>query len=57
MQFVKGVEMYQYGRAVADRLVKADPENAGWQRDLSISHIKIGDVLTTQGDLTEALKT
>jgi tetratricopeptide (TPR) repeat protein len=38
-------------------LVKADPEDAGWQRNLSISHIKIGDVLTTQGDLIEALKT
>ena len=31
--------------AIADRLAKADPGNAGWQRDLSVSHEKIGDVL------------
>src|SRR5260370_76337 len=33
----------------------ADPGNAGWQRDLSVSHNKIGDVLSAQGDLTAAL--
>jgi hypothetical protein len=38
-----------------DRLAKADPGNAGWQRDLSVSHDKIGDVQFKQGDLTAAL--
>jgi tetratricopeptide (TPR) repeat protein len=37
-------------------LVKQDPSNTQWQRDLSITHIKIGDVLVTQGDLNGALR-
>ena len=39
-----------------DRLAKADPGNAGWQRDLSVSYDKVGDVLVAQGNLAEALK-
>ena len=39
-----------------DRLAKADPGNAGWQRDLSVSHTKIGDVLAAQGNLPAALE-
>ena len=42
--------------AVQARLAIADPSNAGWQRDLSVSHNKIGDVLRAQGDLAGALK-
>ena len=42
--------------AIAERLARADPGNAGWQRDLSVSHNKIGDVLVEQGDLTAALE-
>jgi tetratricopeptide (TPR) repeat protein len=37
-------------------LAAADPSNAGWQRDLSVSHDRIGDVLLAQGDLAGALK-
>ncbi|MDP6832233.1 MAG: tetratricopeptide repeat protein, partial [Alphaproteobacteria bacterium] len=33
-----------------------DPENTGWQRDLSVGHDRIGDVLRAQGDLTGAAK-
>ena len=36
-------------------LAKADPGNAGWQRDLSVSHGKIGDVQRAQVDLAAAL--
>ena len=32
------------------------PENAGWQRDLSVSDNKVGDVLVAQGNLPEAMK-
>ena len=39
-----------------DRLAKADPGNAGWQRDLSVSQEKIGDVLRAQGNLPAALE-
>jgi tetratricopeptide (TPR) repeat protein len=42
--------------AIAERLAKADPGNAGWQRDLSVSYNRIGDVLVAQGNLPEALK-
>jgi tetratricopeptide (TPR) repeat protein len=42
--------------AIADRLAKADPGNAVWQRDLSVSYSHIGDVLAAQGNLPEALK-
>jgi hypothetical protein len=47
---------YRDRHAIADRLAKADPGNAGWQRDLSVSYEKIGDVLVAQGNLPEALK-
>ena len=33
----------------------ADPGNAEWQRDLSINHDRIGNVLQAQGDLPAAL--
>jgi hypothetical protein len=38
------------------RLAAADTGNAQWQRDLSVSHNKIGDVLRAQGDLPRALE-
>ena len=46
---------FQASLAIRDRLAKADPGNTGWQRDLSASHIKIGDVQRAQGDLGAAL--
>ncbi|HEY0417965.1 MAG TPA: hypothetical protein VGC80_00450, partial [Acetobacteraceae bacterium] len=52
---VAAVEYNEAGRA-AERLAKADPGNAGWQRDLSVSYNKIGDVLVAQGNLPEALR-
>ncbi|MFL5281649.1 MAG: hypothetical protein ACJ8AW_11820 [Rhodopila sp.] len=39
---------YEQGRAIAGRLAKADPGNAEWQRNLSVSLIKISDVLVAQ---------
>jgi tetratricopeptide (TPR) repeat protein len=54
---------YRDGLALASDIAKADPgsgagagpANAGWQRDLSVSQEKIGDVLRAQGNLAEAL--
>ena len=52
----QAVKWYRDGLAVADRWVKADPENASWQHNLSISYSKIGDMLVAgKGNLTEAL--
>jgi hypothetical protein len=36
------------------RLAASDPGNAEWQRDLSVSHNKLGDVRRAQGDLAGA---
>ena len=44
------LKSYRDSLAIAERLAKADPGNAGWQRDLSVSYSKIGDVLVAQGD-------
>jgi hypothetical protein len=41
--------------AIAEALAKRDPANTEWQRDLSVSHNKIGDVLMAQGDGPGAL--
>ena len=40
---------------IAQALAARDPGNTQWQRDLSVSHNKIGDVLVAQGDLPAAL--
>jgi len=42
--------------AIAERLAAADRSNMQWQRDLSVSYEKIGDVLMAQGRLEETLK-
>jgi tetratricopeptide (TPR) repeat protein len=34
----------------------SDPGNAGWQRDLSVSYDRVGNVQVEQGDLAGALK-
>jgi hypothetical protein len=36
-------------------LAARDPNNAEWQRDVSVSYEKIGNVQVTQGDLAGAL--
>ena len=41
---------------IRDKLAAADPGNAEWQRDLSISWNKLGDVRRAQGDLPGALQ-
>ena len=59
------MESYRASLAIRERLAKSDPGSAGgrgsattlgWQRDLSVSHEKIGDVLVAQGDLPGALE-
>ena len=41
---------YRKSLAIAETLARRDPANTEWQRDLSVSHNKIGDVLVAQGD-------
>jgi tetratricopeptide (TPR) repeat protein len=49
------LQAYRDSLAIAERLAKADPRHAGWQRDLSVSYYKVGNVLETQGKLGDAL--
>jgi tetratricopeptide (TPR) repeat protein len=39
-----------------EQLLGTETGNAGWQRDLSVACERIGDVLATQGNLPEAMK-
>jgi len=50
------LKSYNDSLAIADRLAKSDPGNAGWQRDLSLSYERVGNVQVGQGDLAGALK-
>ena len=47
-------DAYTAALTIAQRLADADPGNAGWQRDLSVSHDKLGDLAVAAGDLTAA---
>jgi eukaryotic-like serine/threonine-protein kinase len=42
--------------AASDRLAKADPANAGWQRDLAMSHSRVATVLAAWGERGKALE-
>ena len=35
---------YRASHAIRERLAKADPGNAEWQRDLIVSYVKLSDV-------------
>lgn len=47
---------YRASLKIFDRLAKADPENAGGQRQLALAHEKIGSVLVQQGSLASGLE-
>jgi eukaryotic-like serine/threonine-protein kinase len=38
------------------RLTQRDPDNTDWQRDLSVSHNRVGDIYQAQGRLADALR-
>jgi tetratricopeptide (TPR) repeat protein len=42
-------------RQIFTALLAGNPSNIGWQRDLSISYERIGDVQRSQGNLSDAL--
>src|SRR5262249_40679187 len=46
---------YRSSLAIRERLAQADPGNAAWQRELSVSHDRIRDVKVVPGDLAGAL--
>jgi tetratricopeptide (TPR) repeat protein len=42
-------------REIFEELVAADPANSKWQQNLSVTHDRIGEMLTDAGDLTAAM--
>ena len=48
------LKAYRDSLAIADRLAKADPGNAGWQRDLSVSYANLANAYRTAGQLPQA---
>lgn len=49
------MRLYQAAAAISAPIAKAYSTNIGWQRDLSVSQEKIGEVLHAQGNLSAAL--
>jgi tetratricopeptide (TPR) repeat protein len=49
------LRLYQAAAAIGEPIANAHPTNTGWQRDLSVSQEKIGEVLHAQGKLHAAL--
>jgi len=52
----QALKAFRDSLAIRERLVATNSSNTQWQRDLSISYSKVGDVLVAQGTLDDALK-
>ena len=50
------IDRYQQLLKLTMKLVEAEPDNTEWQRDLSVSHNKVGDMHQANGDGVSALK-
>jgi tetratricopeptide (TPR) repeat protein len=50
------LQSYRDAFAIAERMARSNPGNAGWQRDLCVSYDKVGDAQSAQGDLQDALQ-
>jgi tetratricopeptide (TPR) repeat protein len=50
------IKSYSDSIAIFERLAKSDSGNAGWRRDLMVSHAMVGEVRQAQGNLRDALK-
>ena len=48
------LKSYNDSLVIRDRLAKSDPGNAGWQRDLSVSHSRLASALGKAGKKLEA---
>ncbi len=50
------LDSFRTALAISEPLVVRDPDNAEWQRDLSVSHNKVGEILQLQGKAATALE-
>ena len=48
------LDAFKASLAIRDRLAKADPGNAGWQRDLALSYGRVASLQAKQGARDEA---
>jgi tetratricopeptide (TPR) repeat protein len=54
-EFMNATNMYRRGLATRQRLADGDKANAQWQRDLSITYVKLADILAAQQKYDDAL--
>lgn len=52
----EALQVYEERMRIAKKLADQDPDNLKLQRDIAVSHERIGDVLKDQDHLTEALQ-
>lgn len=52
----EALKSFRDGLSIRDRLAQADPGNAGWQRDLSVSYAKLAVTFREGGEKTKALE-
>jgi tetratricopeptide (TPR) repeat protein len=50
------LKSYSDSLAIAKRVARSDPGNPNWQREVSVSYNKVGEVQVAQGDLKAAVK-
>jgi tetratricopeptide (TPR) repeat protein len=55
-QFADALDSFKKAFVIAERLAKSDPQNAEWQRGVSVIHERIGDTLAAQSNHGEALE-
>jgi hypothetical protein len=48
------LDSYRASLAIRERLAQADPGNAGWQRDLIVSHWRMADLAERQSEQIDA---
>ena len=51
----EALQAYRDSFAIFERLAKADPSNAGWQRDLAVSYGKLASAYLRLNNAAEAL--
>jgi hypothetical protein len=51
----EALKSFHASHDIFDHLAKADPGNAGWQRDLSVSHAKLANAFIKADDKAKAI--
>jgi hypothetical protein len=54
--FLEALHEYEAAKQIMQRLTQREPENANFQRDLSVAHTSIGSAFQAQGQLRDALR-